>query len=132
MSTNLTEGFVAPVLWKHIKPLRATLLVEWPSVGTLAVPVGICKLIDSSLGKMLKVSQDRGVNRVRVYCHVDDQDRLVLGVADNGPMYDLHSQIFLSNVGGEAAKLFGGSLRHGNFLKTGEEAAELSIPLPSN
>ena len=132
MSTDLTECFVAPVLWKHIKPLRAT-LVERPSVGTLAVPADICRQIDSALETMLKVSLGLGreVSRVRVYCLVDDQRHLVLGVADNGPTYDVRSQILLSEVGERAHKL-GGVLRLGDLLLDGEMAVELSIPLPSN
>jgi hypothetical protein len=126
----MAEHSVGATLWKHIELFKPKLnIVENPSVGELTAPAGICELIDFALGTMLQVVQNRNSGRVRVYCTVDDRQNLVLGVADDGPWYNISSQVRLSEICQWVYNIGGEYCLRSITGKHNEVAVQLSVPL---
>lgn len=131
MSVNGEKSLVAPVLWKHIGSYKKKLnIVENPSVGTMALPVGVCELIDFALERMLWVALVREADRVRVYCAVDHRG-LVLGVADDGSPHDNTNPRPLAEIVVKLRAFPGSQLSSPSPLGKDKMTAELVVPLSS-
>lgn len=60
---------LAPILWQNIEYYREFVdIVEWPSVGTLAIPEGITQILDEGTSVMLNYCLIHHAKMVHVRC----------------------------------------------------------------
>lgn len=128
----MDNTLVAPILWTHIKPLKARLnIVENPSVGLLRASTAVCELIDFALQVMLEVELIRNPSWVRVRCSVDERRILTLAVVDDGPWPNVPQQFRLSDIGIRAGAL-GGDVGVSNFPNALEMTMTMLVPISSS